>query len=357
MNCEDGDAELDSTIDFVIIWVDGNDPAWQAEKQKYVQQAQDKVDETFFKNWIDHPMRYRDWDNLQYWFRGVEKFSPWVNKIHFVTWGHLPPWLNVEHPKLNIVNHKDFIPEKYLPTFQANPIEDNLFRIPGLSEQFVFFNDDMFVIAPTNPTDFFKNGLPRDFAALEMPRTVRYGTQCENQSAEIINDYFEKNEVIKKNWRKWFNLRYGKAMLKTVLLMPWDRFGCLMQHHLPSSLLKSTYEELWRLEGAALDHTCQEKFRGKEQLTQYLFLDWQRVTGNFYPRSPKIGHAFRLGAFCSKQASQPEYNEAIDYITKQRGKMVCLNDGDMTDEEFEARKVGLQRAFQSILPDKSAFEK
>ena len=60
----------------------------------------------------DRDIRYRDWDNLQFWFRGVEKFAPWVNKIHFVTYGHLPKWLNVNNKKLNIVNHKDFMPER-----------------------------------------------------------------------------------------------------------------------------------------------------------------------------------------------------------------------------------------------------
>ena len=113
-------------------------------------------------------VRYRDWDTLKYWFRGVEKYAPWVNKIHFVTYGHLPKFLNTNNPKLNIVNHKDFIPKEYLPTFSANPIELNLHRIKDLSEQFVFFNDDMFVINKVKSTDFFKNGKPRDMASLTL---------------------------------------------------------------------------------------------------------------------------------------------------------------------------------------------
>ena len=107
-------------IDFVIIWVDGSDPEWRAVKNQYVPKA---IGED------DQEVRYRDWDNLQYWFRGVEKYTPWVNKIHFVTWGHLPKWLNVNHPKLHIVNHKDYIPEEYLPTFNSHTIEMNLHRI------------------------------------------------------------------------------------------------------------------------------------------------------------------------------------------------------------------------------------
>ena len=78
---------MDNKIDFVMIWVDGNDPEWQKEKNKY-DSSDEKGDNTI--------VRYRSWDNLQYWFRGIEKFAPWVNKVHFVTWGHLPPWLNKE---------------------------------------------------------------------------------------------------------------------------------------------------------------------------------------------------------------------------------------------------------------------
>ena len=116
-------------IDFVIPWVDGNDPQWRAEKAKYDPSGMPQS---------DAPERYRDWDNLQYWFRGVEKFAPWVNRIHFITWGHLPPWLDTSNPKLNIVKHTDYIPEKYLPTFSSHAIELNMHRIEGLAEHFVF---------------------------------------------------------------------------------------------------------------------------------------------------------------------------------------------------------------------------
>ena len=142
-------------IDFVIIWVDGGDPEWQAEKSKYQSDTE---------NTDTRSIRYRDWDNLQYWFRAVEKYAPWVNKIHFVTWGHLPSWLDTTNPKLNIVNHKDYIPPEYLPTFSSHTIELNLHRIEGLAEQFVYFNDDMFLNKPVRPDDFFKNGLPCDTA-------------------------------------------------------------------------------------------------------------------------------------------------------------------------------------------------
>ena len=110
-------------IDFVISWVDGNDKEWQKEREKYIVE----------NNNDNSDVRYRNWDNLKYWFRGVEKFAPFVNKIYFITYGHLPEWLNVNNPKLVIVNHKDYIPEKYLPTFNSHTIELILHRIKVLS--------------------------------------------------------------------------------------------------------------------------------------------------------------------------------------------------------------------------------
>ena len=134
----------DSKIDIVILWVDGNDPKWLKEKNKY---SEIKGDSNI--------NRFRDWDNLQYLFRGIEKYATWVNKVYFITWGHLPKWLNTNHEKLVIVNHKDYIPKEYLPTFNSNVIEMNLHRIEGLSEKFIIFNDDLFLLKKTIPEDFY----------------------------------------------------------------------------------------------------------------------------------------------------------------------------------------------------------
>lgn len=64
-------------IDFVLPWVDGSDSAWIKQRNEYLGIKNDQTQDS----------RFRDWENLQYWFRGVEKFAPWVNHIYFVTWG------------------------------------------------------------------------------------------------------------------------------------------------------------------------------------------------------------------------------------------------------------------------------
>ena len=93
-------------IDFVVTWVNGNDPEWQKEKTYWLK-AEHQTD----KNNDAGETRYRDWDNLRYWFRAVVKYAPWVNRVHLITCGHIPEWLNTEAPKLNLVRYEDYVPQ------------------------------------------------------------------------------------------------------------------------------------------------------------------------------------------------------------------------------------------------------
>ena len=143
-------------IDFIIAWVDGNDPEWKQRKDSLADS------ETVDKR----PERYRDWELLRYWFRGVEQFTPWVRTVHFICDQKLPDWLDTEYSGLQIVRHHDYIPDEYLPTFSSHPIELNMYRISGLADHFVYFNDDTFLLHPLDQTFFFKKGLPCDRALL-----------------------------------------------------------------------------------------------------------------------------------------------------------------------------------------------
>ena len=338
-------------LDVVITWVDGNDPVWQAEKDKYSGKSTGD----------GRAKRYREWDLLRYWFRGMEACAPWLRTIHFVTVGHLPPWLNTEHPKLHVVKHRDFIPEKYLPTFSCRPIELNLHRIPGLSEQFVYFNDDMFLLRPTTEGDFFRNGLPCDTAILHAShisgqdkngnilKVENYNTS-NIMNLVPINRNFSKKAAVRKHPGKWYNLKYGREMWRTLLLTPWTHFVGFRNMHLPYSLLRSTFEEAWEKEEYLLDRACSHKFRDSSDVSSRMMSFWQMAEGKFEPRSPKIGKYFDI---CDDAAKNRAMNEAI------RGRkytMVCLND-EYTGGEFEKVKQELIDSFESVFPAPSAYEK
>ena len=322
-------------IDFVIIWVDGNDPKWQKEKAKYSPN----------KNTDSRNIRYRDWENLKYWFRGVEKFAPWVNKIYFVTCGHYPEWLNKENPKLVCVKHSDYMPEEYLPTFSANPIELNLHRIKGLSEQFVYFNDDMFITNYIKPEDYFKNGKPCAMAVFSPAAADdEVFMNILNNDNLLINRHFKKKEILKKN--KYLNFKYGKYNLRTLLCLPWNRIQGFYDSHSPNAFLKETFNKLWNIEYKILDETSKNRFRSKNDVNQYVFKNWQFCEGSYTPSK-------MISKFC-RINDNVEY--ACELIEKQKYKTICLNDSD-TENNFEETKQKIINSFEKILPEKSSFEK
>ena len=333
-------------IDFVITWVDGNDQKWLSEKEKYVKESIDK-DSEVFKKWINAKSRYRDWENLKYWFRAVEKYASWVNKIYFITYGHIPKWLDTNNPKLVIVNHKDYIPEEYLPTYNSNVIELNIHRIKELSDNFVLFNDDMFINGYVKPTDFFKNGKPCEVAGFEVVRTDPLVTNADINNMKILNKYFKKNEVINKNKKNWYRLSYGKYLLKTLLLKPWKEITGLAEMHVMCSYNKKSFEWLWKNEYEKCNETSKCKFRDIKNINHWVVKGYQLLNGDFYPRSGNFGKSY------GKQID----SEIINDILNHKHKAICINDFECTEEEFEYNKNLLIEAFEKVLPEKSSFEK
>ena len=335
---------INEKIDFVVTWVDGSDIDWQNEKKKYMLTAD--VDASMY--------RYRDYGFLKYWFRGIEKYAPWVNKIYFVTCGHLPSWLDTTNPKLVIIKHEDYIPKEYLPTFNSNVIEIFMNRIKGLSNNFVVFNDDFYIINKTKETDFFKNNVPVDMAALNVHSPKR-GLISQNiclNNIEVLNCHFDFKKSINHNLFKWLNLKNGRHLLRTIPLLKCPRFPGIYQHHLAIPYNKSTFDEVWRLEKAALLETANNKFRNKNDLSHWLFREWQLASGNFYNRSNRIGKAFYIDRDGFKTV-----NDIVRYISNQKGKIIAINDGEMSEKEYDIFITQTKAAFDKILPEKSKFEK
>lgn len=325
-------------IDFVIPWVDGSDPEWQEEKALYSE-----------SNSSDNGAnRYRGFDNLQYWFRGIEKFAPWVNKVHFITWGHIPDWLDTTHPKLNIVRHEDYMPEAYRPTFNARPIEVNLHRIRGLSEHFVYFNDDTFITKEMKPSDFFKNGLPLDIGVMDAFTIREDHSYSVMNSLRIINKHFDKKQTINQNKQKWFSSKYGAQLYRNIALYPWKYFTGFITLHLPEAYNKSTFEEVWEKEPEILDLTSKNKFRTKEDVTVWLMRFWRLAKGEFYPHKPS-GKYYSISSIEMSE-------EAAAAVREQKYQMVCLNDV-LEETDFEEGKQILNNALDALLPAKSAYEK
>jgi hypothetical protein len=133
-------------VDAVYTWVDGSDPAFQDAFRRYAPAA------TAGRELC----RYRSSGELRFSIRSLLRFAPWVRRIHILTNGQAPSWLDRSDSRIHLVTHADVFPEPdCLPTFNSNAIEMCLHRIPGLSRRFLYFNDDVFLGRSVRAGDFF----------------------------------------------------------------------------------------------------------------------------------------------------------------------------------------------------------
>ncbi|MDR1026997.1 MAG: Stealth CR1 domain-containing protein [Rickettsiales bacterium] len=136
-------------IDLVYLWVDGADEKWRAKKDAALRRlgravpAHSKAGRLF-----------DDGGELKFSLRSVARFAPWINHIYIITDGQRPKWL-ATNPRVSVIDHKNIIPKELLPTFNSNMIEFFIHKIPGLSEHFLYSNDDMFFGRPATPDMFF----------------------------------------------------------------------------------------------------------------------------------------------------------------------------------------------------------
>lgn len=327
-------------IDFIVTWVNMDDPKWKEDFSKFSGMQENE------KNSVTEA-RFRDYGLLRYWFRGIEKFAPWVRKIHFITCGQKPDWLDPNNPKINLVEHKDYIPARFLPTYNSVVIERYIHKIPGLAEHFVYFNDDFYLTRPISPDRFFRNGLPCDIATfLYNPAWSQWYKRIKN-NIRIINQHFDKKEVLKRDHDKWFDKSYGSRARWNYILKAYSKFITLRTPHNAQPYLKSTFEEVWHAAGKELTETSANRFRAVTDYTPELFRTWQICRGNFEPYNTYSDTKMFPLMIKSKQA--------IRAIREQKYSLICLNDNKHIRHYNEVMK-SIADAFQSILPEKSSFE-
>ncbi|MCL3985711.1 stealth family protein [Limosilactobacillus fermentum] len=334
---------IDFPIDFVVTWVDGSDPIWIRQKNNFSEDAGTK------KRSMNSEKAFREWGTFKYWFRGVEKFAPWVNRIFLVTNGQIPDFLNLAlNEKLRLIKHSDIMQPEELPTFNSNAIEANLNKIPDLSEHFVVFNDDMYLTSPVLPKDFFTgDGLPVYTTGINPIIPTRYGTaNFQVNNMEIINDYFTHDEIITNG--HFFSLKHGlKNIVRSFLFSRSQFIYGFWESHMPYPLLKATMNLLWEKELDVLKRTSSNKFRSTSDTNIWLFKYWQIASGKYGIGDSKFGELFYLD-----NANEKLWN----LINSGKYSVMCINDGMDIEDEDEVM-VDFNNAMDKLLPNKSSFEK
>ena len=293
-------------MDIVITYVDGNDPVWKQDYEKYT-------------NIPVMQKRFRDWGTLKYLLRGVEVNMPFIRNVYLVVShpSQVPEWVDQEN--LKIVLHKDIIPAEYLPTFNCNPIEMHLHRIAGLDEEYLYFNDDMYPVGMCAPEDFFENGKAKIGYYRHLFASGMYKKICRNSD----------------------------RLARKALGMKPSIFFTRPQH-ICSPMFRSECETLYSSVQNEIHKTSVTRTRTEDNLNQYLFLDY------IYYKGRLLSEAVTNKHISVALASVSKLREAI---LQPKTKMLCVNDVHLDEKRYELLRAALLEAFEQKFPQKSRFEK
>ena len=292
-------------MDAVITYVDGTDPLWQR-------------DFAVASGGTESVRRYRDWGTLPYLLRGIGRHLPFVETVYLgvARESQVPDW--ADRSALRIVLHRDILPEQLLPTFNSTTIELFLHRIEGLSEQYLYFNDDFFPVRDSAAEDFFPGGRP----AIGFHRHLLVSGLYKRQSRNA--------------WR------FARTALG---LRPG--IGFRRPQHTCSPMLRSVCDELFdRTEQQLLATATPLRMAGN--LNQYVYLDYALLAGKGIARALSNRH-ISLGAVTPERLSEA--------ILKPDRNILCINDVEMNPKRFEALRTAMLAAFQARFPEKSRFER
>ncbi len=308
-------------VDLVYLWVDGMDPRWQEKKRIFT----GKLSDTSEQNNIG---RYVSNDELKYALRSAEKHAPWIRKIFIVTDDQKPEWLDTSNPMVQLVDHKVIMPPEILPCFNSSVIEYFLHKIPGLSERFLFANDDMFFNADLSPDFFFtEDGFP----------IVRL-----------------KRKPFGK-WHYWVKLLVGKKLGQYNRLvvdasrMVEDRFGKYypgVPHHSIDAYRKSDYRN-------AIEKVFSEEVKISQTHRVRMYGDLHRSAIAYYVLAIGHGHLKYVGRKESIRLLTHK-NNLMKYIDRYKPKLFCLNDSQRVKEEHREK---IKPFLETLFSKKSAFEK
>lgn len=312
-------------IDLVYTWVDGSDEKW-AEKWFYWQKELGVSDP-----YAVHPARCRDREELKHSLRSVEKYMPWVNKIYIITDNQVPAWLNTNHPKIKIIDHKEILPADALPVFNSMAIETGIANIKGLSEHFIYSNDDFFVGKPL-PRDFFftKDGTPIAYNDLELLLSYKRSYEQEENKNSIWAKLIEKENDVIRN-------KLGNTK-------PFD----FLDTHTFFPYKRSTYLKAMEFFGEEIEKTARSKFRSGDDLNRSIVFDYAWKYDDIL-----VVDAMDVEKFGCKKAGILIMSH-IEDLKKYDPCTFCLNDYQNISDEISKKHTEIMR---EMFPDKSSFEK
>lgn len=309
-------------VDVVYTWVDGEEPAMREKRARYKGQGTAEI--------LDKEVnasRYTSHDELKYSLRSLQMYAPFVRNVYIVTDGQTPSWLDPDADGITVVDHRDIFPEGVLPVFNSHAIETRLHHIPGISDHYLYFNDDVFVGRPVTPEAFFHpSGVMRVPVS---PLKIGVGKPHAEETA---------TNSASKNVRR--------------LLM--EKFGALTTNnfmHTPLPQQRKTLLELEEMFSEDIARTTASRFRSPQDvaLTAPLLYQYALITGKGIPGK----FSFRY-----VNISREDADKRLDnLLATRRFSFFCLNDVDVAPEQREEVSMRMDGFLEQYFPFPSSFER
>lgn len=312
-------------IDVVYTWVNGTDPI-MLNKRK----------ENGFN--IEKDMeRFRDYGALKFSLRSIRTFAPWVKNIWILTDSQIPDFFDYNYSdNIKFIFHESFYRNvSHLPTFSSVSIESNFYNLPEeVSNCFLYFNDDVFLKGPVEPTDFF---------------------DLENQNQVL----FETESIIGlRLYQKYNRLdSYMQSMVLSSQLLDskWDdkkeRFQC--DHGVQiynRTILLTMNKELGEQQSLTSSHK-------KRELTdlQHSFIYNQFVKR--YAPNHRIVKGFNF--YGGVSTNYAETRLILQDAFKTNSKVICLNDRLISNSTVYLTQMvdEITNFYQHMVPEPASWEK
>ncbi|MEU6611150.1 stealth family protein [Streptomyces shenzhenensis] len=309
-------------VDVVYTWVDGEEPGMRAKRARYQEHGTAEIldKET-------NASRYTSHDELKYSLRSLAMYADFVRHIYLVTDGQKPYWLDDRAPGITVVDHRDIFPQDVLPVFNSHAIETRLHHIPGLSEHYLYFNDDVFVGRRVTAEHFFHgSGLMKVPVS---PLKIGVGKPHAEETA---------TNSASKNVRRLLLDKFGRMTTNNFM-------------HTPLPQQRGALRALEELFPQDVRRTTASRFRSPQDIAmtapllyQYALMTGLGVPGRFSFRYVNI--------------SRPDAEARLaDLRRNRRFDFFCLNDVDVLPEEREQVGIRMGEFLENYFPFPSPFEK
>ena len=344
-------------VDFVFTWVNGSNPELRANFTKYTNQFQMEAN------------RYGDLGQLKYGLRAIELYAPWFNHVYIVTNGEKPSWLR-ESSRLTVISHWEIFKDKRaLPVFNSNAIEMNLHRIPHVTDNFIYSNDDFTLLAPVCWSDFYSEAEGTKIYYMKNWGKIGHPNHCDDECRYWYyadGECQPKCNVVQCRWdggdceqhnveARHKPAQYGHAIEFTNVIVS-EAFGKRHRYypaHVPLLLNKRTFDHVEKMFYAEVNQTSFHRTRALSDVqTQFLYVntlaeqaktDWVDAA-NFMHFIPTTNNL---------QATVSMFQALHKYPRK----MVCINDNVNYEGDNATQVIDfIHHFYEQHFPNKSKFE-